>query len=154
MSELSGHTRRDADAGRAGIDQGERTSLELEALAILARRSPADEPVLRAIEREIETTVEHLDETRAIHADLERDLTRAECRARTDLLRFRERSYVIDPQNPNHPFNEPQRQALKRRVEDLAQERRSTSLDLHTRRRALLERLGALVERHRQVRGN
>ncbi|CAG0985950.1 hypothetical protein PHYC_02024 [Phycisphaerales bacterium] len=131
-----------------------RTPLELEAEALLARRSTSDEPVLQAIEREIETVLEHLGEMRSIHEDLDRDLTRSECRVRTDLLRFRPRPYIVSTENPNHPFNESQRQSLKRRLDDLAKERRSISMDLHTRKRVLLDRLAGLIERHRQVRGD
>jgi hypothetical protein len=39
-------------------------------------------------------------------------------------------------------------------LEELARERRSISLELHSRRRGLLERLGSLIERHTQVRSD
>lgn len=129
------------------------SALELEAKALIARRSSAEEPVLQAIEREIETVLEHLDEMRSIQTDLEKDISRTECRVGTDLLRFGARPYIISTENPNHSFNESQRQSLKRRLDDLAKERRSISMDLHGRRRLHLDRLAGLIERHRQVRG-
>jgi hypothetical protein len=150
----SPHERSASGEGPASPDgHGKTTPVELEATALLARRSGPDEPVLRAIEREIEMIIEHLAELRSIRVDLETDLARSECRVKTDLLRAAARPYVIDTANPNHPFNEPPRMALKRRLEDLARERRTVSMDLRARRTALLDRLAALVERHRQVRG-
>ncbi|MEX2217669.1 MAG: hypothetical protein WD749_02825 [Phycisphaerales bacterium] len=121
--------------------------VELKAQRVAAMRSGPDEPILGLLEREMEFLLEHLEELRALHRDLDRDLLRSEARVKTDLLRLRPLRYSL---NENH---EPQRAALKRRGEDLARERRSLSLDLSTRRRGLLERLATLLERHIQVRG-
>lgn len=147
------------DEGPAGPDQPRtsdhiRSPTETEARGILRRRSGAEEPVLQSIERQIDMTLEHLDEVRSVSSDLGRDLSRAETRVQTDLLRFTPRPYINDPANPNHFFNDSPRRALKNRLEDLAKERRTLGIDLRARQRALLERLAALVDRHGQVRGS
>lgn len=123
------------------------TPLEARAQRLLTHRSGPEEPILGLIEREMEFLLEQLDDLRTLHTDLDRDLLRSEARARTDILRLRA------PQYKQRDDHESHRLALKRRGEELARERRSISLELHNRRRALLDRLGALVERHSLVGG-
>ncbi|MFZ2874499.1 MAG: hypothetical protein WAZ94_08445 [Phycisphaerales bacterium] len=147
------HPERPTDSGATGREDDALTPSEREAEALLRRRSGTDEPVLRAVEREMETLLEHLADLRMLHSDLDKDLVRSECRVRTDLLRATARPYVIDTANPNHPFNESPRQSLKRRLDDLARERRSVNQDIRLRRTALLDRLSSLLERHRQIGG-
>jgi hypothetical protein len=123
----------------------EPTALEVKARRVITARSGPDEPILGLLEREIEFILEQLEELRTLHTDLDRDLLRSEARVKTELLRLRPVRY----QHENK--HEPHRQSLKRRGEELARERRSISMDLHHRRRVLLDRLAALLDRHAAV---
>ncbi|MCC6678627.1 MAG: hypothetical protein IT436_15950 [Phycisphaerales bacterium] len=132
-----------------------RSPLEIEARELIDQRSGARRAVLNdgdgavfgMVEREIAVALEELGSLRGLHEDLDRDLVRSECRIRTDLHGLRPLPYGPDDKSGV-------RYALKRRLEELARERRGIAAELHVQRRQQLERLATLMERHRQLRGD
>ncbi len=121
--------------------------LEAQARRILEHPgSPADQPALSLIERQLAFTLHQLDEARRLHREIRGELHRTELYVYNELLRMQPRPFEY---HDNRGFA---RERLADKLAHIRTERRRLMVTEHDRHHVMHDRLLSLLNRHTLLR--